>query len=443
MRQPLVQFDTPSAALPSAVDVAIVGGGAAGIAAARALAKRGVSVAVFEKGRVAAEQSSSNWGWCRTLGRDIREAAMAKLSVDLWRTLRSETGVDTGFTETGIVFVTDDPKEMETWERWLNAVKSQGLSARMLSAAEANATHAWQGKPWLGGVCTDTDGYAEPSRAIPLLAKYLAGKGVHILQECAVNELLTEGGRVSGVQTERGPVRAAQVVVAGGVWSSLFCRKHSLALPSLNVLATASRTHRFEMGGSAPVRAPTFSIRPRDDGGVLLARSGRGTIDVVPDILRYGLKFREMYKARRGSMHLSFGRKFFSQAWSEFRYLHLNDPPFERNRVLDPLPDMDLARSAYDEASRSLQGMHPQLLSTAWGGLVDSTPDGVPVVSGVKRWPGLYLSTGFSGHGFGSSLGAGHCLAQLMLDGKSELDLDALSYERLIDGRRLQPTILY
>lgn len=443
MRQPLVQFDTPSATLPSAVDVAIIGGGAAGIATAYALMKRGVSVAVFEKGRVAAEQSSRNWGWVRTLGRDLREAAIAKLSVDLWRTLRADTGVDAGFTETGVVFVTDDPKEMETWQKWLNAVKSQGLSARMLSAAEANATHAWHGKPWIGGIRTDTDGYAEPSRAIPLLAKYLVEKGVRIFQECAVNELLVEGGKVAGVRTEKGTVRAAKVVVAGGVWSSIFCRKHSLALPALNVLATASRTHGFQAGGPAPVRAPTYSLRPRDDGGVLIARSGRGTIDVVPDILRYGLKFREMYKARKGSMHLSFGQKFFSQAWSEFRYLHLNDAPFARHRVMDPVPDMDLARSAYDEAGRTLQGINPQLLSTAWGGLVDSTPDGVPVVSEVKRRPGLYLCTGFSGHGFGSSLGAGQCLAELMVDGKSQLDLEALSYERLVDGRHLQPSLLY
>ena len=61
----------------------------------------------------------------------------------------------------------------------------------------------------------------------------------------------------------------------------------------------------------------------------------------------------------------------------------------------------------------------------------------------MKRLPGLYLCTGFSGHGFSSSMGAGHCLAQLMLDGKSEQDLAPFSYERLTDGRRLNPSILY
>lgn len=443
MQHPLLEIETPSSECPRAVDVAIVGGGAAGIATAHALAKRGVSVAVFEKGAVAAEQSSRNWGWCRTLGRDIRELPMSKLSVDMWRTLRADTGVDAGFTETGVVFVTDDPKEIATWEKWLQVARRHGVDARMLSAREANASHAWQGQPWLGGIRTETDGYAEPSRAIPLLAKYLIGQGVQVFQQCAVNELLVEGGQVTGVLTERGPVRAAKVVLAGGAWSTLFCRKHRLALPMLHVHSSASASRGFDPGGRAPVRAPQFAFRPADGGGLLLAKSGRGTIHVVPDLLRYGLKFRPMYRARKANVSLSFGRSFFAQAWTEFKYLHFDDAPYARRRILDPMPDMALVRQAYVDAGRALGGPAPETVARAWGGVIDNTPDGIPVVSGVKRLPGLYLCTGFSGHGFGSSLGAGQCLAELMLDGKSALDLEAFSYERLTDGRRLQPSLLY
>lgn len=443
MQHPLLEIETSTAGVPAAVDVAIVGGGAAGIATAHALARRGVSVAVFEKGAVAAEQSSRNWGWCRTLGRDIRELPMSKLSVDMWRNLRADTGVDAGFTETGVVFVTDEPKEMATWEKWLQVARKHGVPARMLTAREANASHAWQGQPWLGGIRTESDGYAEPSRAIPLLAKYLIGKGVHVFQRCAVTELLTEGGKVIGVRTEHGDVRASQVVLAGGAWSTLFCRKHRLALPMLHVHSSASASRDFDAGGQAAVRAPRFAFRPGDNGGLVLAKSGRGTIHVVPDLLRYGLKFRQMYRARKANVSVSFGRRFFAQAWAEFRYLHLNDAPYARHRVLDPMPDMELVRQAYVDAGRSLGGVAPDMVAHAWGGVIDNTPDGIPVVSGVKRLPGLYLCTGFSGHGFGSSLAAGQCLAELMLDGKSTLDLAPFSYERLTDGRRLQPSLLY
>lgn len=443
MRHSFLRVETSAGPLPREVDVAIVGAGAAGIATAYALSKRRLSVAVFEKGWVAAEQSSRNWGWCRTLGRDARELPMAKLSVDLWRQVEADTGVDVGFRQTGVVFVTDQASEMATWENWLNSLSHLRPDARLLSASEANASHAWNGTPWIGGIRADTDGFAEPSRAIPALAVHLVRQGVYIFQQCAVTELLRQGESVCGVRTELGEVRARYVVLAGGAWSSLFCRKHGLALPILRVHSSASTSQAFEVGGGAPVRAPNFSLRPREDGQVVLAKSGRGTMHIVPDMLRYGTKFVELYRARKANVNVSFGREFFAQAWMEFRYLRLGKAPFARHRVLDPEPDMTLVESAYRDAGKAIHGVHPRMLAKAWSGVIDNTPDGVPVVSAVKSMPGLYLSTGFSGHGFSSSMGAGESLAQLIADGRSQLDLAPFSYDRLVDNGGLRPSILY
>ncbi|WP_154392686.1 NAD(P)/FAD-dependent oxidoreductase, partial [Bordetella pertussis] len=179
------------------------------------------------------------------------------------------------------------------------------------------------------------------------------------------------------------------------------------------------------------------------EGGLTLAKSGRGTMHVVPDLLRYGMKFRSLYRARKANVRLSIGRQFFAQCWDEFRYFHLDRPPYARHRVLDPGPDMALVRSAYEDAGAVFPGMGSDLIDQAWGGVIDNTPDGIPVISDVARMPGLYLCTGFSGHGFSSSLGAGRCLAQWIARGRSDLSLDAFSYARLVDGRRLQPSILY
>lgn len=443
MRQSFLEVDTTGGLPPSSVEVAIIGAGAAGIATAYALSMLGVSVAVFEKGRVAAEQSSRNWGWCRTLGRDARELPMAKLSVDLWRNVQSETGVDVGFRQTGVVFVTDQPQEMEAWRRWLDSTAHLDVGARLMSADDANASHAWQGRPWIGGIRTETDGYAEPARAIPALAKYLVGQGVGIFQNCAVDELLVEDGVAVGVRTEHGDVRARHVVVAGGAWSSMFCRKHGLPLPILRVHSSASASVGFDTGSIAPVRAPHFSLRPCEDGHVVLAKSGRGTMHIVPDMLRYGTKFFELYRARKANVAVSFGREFFVNAWMEFRYFCLGKAPFSNHRVLDPQPDMALVHSAYRDAGKAMAGVTPEALAFAWGGVIDNTPDGVPVVSAVSQLPGLYLCTGFSGHGFSSSMGAGHCLAQLIVNGKSELDLSPFSYDRLVNKGGLKPSILY
>src|SRR5215218_4621938 len=95
MPAPLLQIET-TPALAASADVVVIGGGIIGVFAAYYLARRGVQVAVLEKGRVGAEQSSRNWGWCRQQNRDARELPIATKSLDLWEQF-AESGEDTGF----------------------------------------------------------------------------------------------------------------------------------------------------------------------------------------------------------------------------------------------------------------------------------------------------------------------------------------------------------
>src|SRR5215469_8791312 len=102
--------------LPEAADVVVIGAGMAGSAAAYALAKKGLSVALLDKGRVAGEQTSRNWGWCRQQHRDLRELPLAQKSLQIWEKLASELGVDAGFRRTGLVYVTTKPGDLARWE---------------------------------------------------------------------------------------------------------------------------------------------------------------------------------------------------------------------------------------------------------------------------------------------------------------------------------------
>ncbi|XNV45005.1 FAD-dependent oxidoreductase [Bordetella pertussis] len=215
-------------------------------------------------------------------------------------------------------------------------------------------------------------------------------------------------------------------------------------MPILQVafLGLAQQAVRHRRGGRRQ-RATHFSFRHREDGGLTLAKSGRGTMHVVPDLLRYGMKFRSLYRARKANVRLSIGRQFFAQCWDEFRYFHLDRPPYARHRVLDPGPDMALVRSAYEDAGAVFPGMGSDLIDQAWAASSTTRQTASPSFPTWPGLPGLYLCTGFSGHGFSSSLGAGRCLAQWIARGRSDLSLDAFSYARLVDGRRLQPSILY
>jgi glycine/D-amino acid oxidase-like deaminating enzyme len=85
----LVQSDTE---LPERVRVVVIGGGIIGVTTALFLAEKGYSVALCEKGQIGGEQSSRNWGWCRTMGRDFSEIPLAMESLRLWRGMNERTG---------------------------------------------------------------------------------------------------------------------------------------------------------------------------------------------------------------------------------------------------------------------------------------------------------------------------------------------------------------
>ncbi|TJW86924.1 MAG: FAD-binding oxidoreductase, partial [Mesorhizobium sp.] len=104
MRAPLQQIET-SGQLPQSADAVVIGGGIVGVFAAYYLARRGMKVALIEKGRIGAEQSSRNWGWCRQQNRDSRELPMATHSLDLWERFAAETGEDTGFRRCGLLYL--------------------------------------------------------------------------------------------------------------------------------------------------------------------------------------------------------------------------------------------------------------------------------------------------------------------------------------------------
>ena len=73
-------------------------------------------------------------------------------------------------------------------------------------------------------------------------------------------------------------------------------------------------------------------------------------------------------------------------------------------------------------------------VATAWGGWIDNTPDGVPVISPVEKLPGFFLATGFSGHGFGIGPAAGRLAADMVAGDRPLVDLHPFRYARLVDG---------
>src|SRR5262249_8884668 len=102
------------------VDVVIVGGGIIGTSRALFLARKGVSVALCEKGHMAHEQSSRNWGWCRKMARDPRELPLAIESLRIWEGMNEMVEAETGFRTSGIMYLAETQADLARFEDWLD-----------------------------------------------------------------------------------------------------------------------------------------------------------------------------------------------------------------------------------------------------------------------------------------------------------------------------------
>jgi glycine/D-amino acid oxidase-like deaminating enzyme len=436
---PLVEKVAGDERLPARADVVVIGGGIAGVSAAYFLAKKGHSVALLEKGLIAAEQSSRNWGWCRQQNRDKGELPLIKHAMTLWDTMNAEIGADLTFRRTGLVYVTRDPAELATWEAWCDMARDYQVGSRMLTAEEARAmTPGNTARDWIGGVYSPQDGRAEPTQAAPRLATAARALGVTLHQQTAVRGLETTGGRISGVVTERGRIATSTVLCAAGAWASMFCRRHGIDLPQAGVRSTVFRTTPGATVTEGGLVTPEMILTPLPDGGYIIAAQDRGTVEVTPQGLRYARAFWPTYRSRSKHLKTRIGRSFLQGPEALNGQWAFDRPTvMEQVRVLAPKPDQAIVAPAL----RTLAAAYPALaglrMARIWSGWIDSTPDAVPVISAIDRLPGFFVSAGFSGHGFGIGPAAGRLAADLVAGDAPVVDPEPFRYNRLVDGTRL------
>ncbi|MBL6457150.1 FAD-binding oxidoreductase [Belnapia sp. T6] len=427
--------------LPAEVDVAIIGGGIAGVTAAYFLAKAGQRVALLEKGVIAGEQSSRNWGWCRVQNRDEREIPVMLRSMELWDSLPKEAGIDLGFRRTGLIYATRSESELETWRQWVEMARGYQFHSRILSAEEARAMVPGTAKDWVGGIHSPHDGMASPRKAAPAIATAARRLGASIHQRCAVRGLDIEGGRIAGVITEHGRLRAPQVLLAGGAWSSMMLRRHGLDLPQSSIRSTVFATEPAPEITPGGLYTSDITVGRREDGSYIIAANNRGQIEITPQGLRYARKFWPTLVARRKMVKFGIGESFFRGPQAAKGRWRMDQPTIfeaEDMRTLDPTPKQGVAEPALKQLAASYPALSGVKMGQIWGGWIDSTPDAVPVIAPVGALPGLYLSTGYSGHGFGIGPGAGQLAADIVLGRTPAVDPKPFRYERLIDGSRIQ-----
>jgi glycine/D-amino acid oxidase-like deaminating enzyme len=425
--------------LPSRTEVVVIGAGIIGVSAALTLAERGIPTVLCEKGEVGAEQSSRNWGFCRTALRDPREIALSVEAQRLWVGMDERIGESTGFTLAGTIFPCNTEAEVAAKEKWLEHARPYQLDSRMLGPDEIARVLPGNAHNWRGALYTASDGRAEPQAAAPAMARAARRMGATVMTNCAVRGIETQGGKVAAVVTEKGRIACQAVILAGGAWSRLFSGNLGIDLPQLMVTASAMRTEPLAGGPEAAIGTSEYGMRKRADGGYTIAKRNTNISDITPDSFRLFFQFLPAFRANRQYLRLRFGKRFFDELKRPRRWSLDSVTPFEQMRILDPAPSMPALNSLKAIVSRDFPVFRDMKIAATWGGLIDSTPDVIPVISPVEKVPGFVIATGFSGHGFGIGPAAGRLAADLATAHMPLVDPREFRLSRFTDGSNPRP----
>ena len=432
-----IQF---TASLPQQTDVVIIGGGIIGVMTAWFLAKQGIKSVICEKGRVAGEQSSRNWGWIRQQGRDPDELPIMIEAGRIWQTLSKECGEDLGYKQSGVLYLGDKEKDTAGFEDWLTYAKAHGLDTKMLSSGEVGVMVPGNQAKWTSGLWTPSDARAEPWVAVPALARHAVRMGVTIIEDCAVRALDAQTGKIAGVITEKGRINCGQIVVAGGAWSSLFLRNHGIEIPQLSVRATVAATTPMPLIFEGATADSNFAFRRRQDGGYTLALGAAHDIFIGPDAFRRLPKFMsQLMKNPFGTRYLPAAPRDYPDAWNtKRRWSGDQTSPFEAIRILNPAPNMKSVAKMQNHFAAAFPALGRPEIKVAWAGLIDTMPDIVPVLDRAPSIEGLVIATGMCGHGFGIGPGIGRVVADLVAGKPTGHDLSRFRFSRFSDGSKIK-----
>ena len=132
---------------------------------------------------------------------------------------------------------------------------------------------------------------------------------------------------------------------------------------------------------------------------------------MTPSTLRFGTQFVRALMMDARSMRLSLGREFLDELATPTKWSLDRESPFEKCRVLDPKPNPKILRRIRTQFDATFPELAGTPIVESWAGMIETTPDVVPVIDEAPDLPGFHIATGFSGHGFGIGPGAGKAIA--------------------------------
>ena len=425
----------PEQPLEPSADVVVIGGGIVGCASALRLAQRGVLVLLLEKGRIAGEQSSRAWGFVRQQDRDPAELPLMVAGNRIWRELEGELGADVEWNPGGILALARTEEDLAHYEARARLEQAAGADSRMLTPAQVSALLPQLALPVRGGLHTPSDGHAHPGKATRALAAGAVRAGAVLRHHCAVEGFLREGGRLAGVVTSLGTVRADTVLCAAGVHSAQLGRMLGLALPVRSVRSTVCETEPVARFTELAVRGLDVAFRQSRSGSLWLGRvsAGSADYDLTLESFRHLRWFLPNFLRNRKMLRLHVGRPLLQDVARALPGTRAHRHPFAHTVDAEPRPNAATAEANRQAFMRHFPALGEVRIARTWAGIIDTLPDLIPVL-GATPVPGFLFATGFSGHGFAMGPIVGRLMAELICDGRPSLDLHPLRFSRFAEG---------
>jgi sarcosine oxidase subunit beta len=394
--------------IPDRASTVIVGGGIVGVATAFFLAERGeTDVVVLEQATLGSGTTKGGLGGIRHQFVDELDVRLSQLATEFWRDFSAFTSSAHEFEQNGYLFLAETDEGLAALRDAMPLYRKLGVEVEMVGREViSKLVPGIRTDDLKGGRVGARDGYGTPVDALAGFAAAAALEGVRLVEGVRADALLVENGRVIGVRTSEGEIRADRVLLATGAWTA-------------------------PLAATAGVRVPIWPYRR----SIMEAAGPFPTLARIPLVIEVesGFHFRPYSKnggaAQRFAMpNLTAGgavEKGPAAAPDTF------DAPSDALAVPPELEPWIRTRGA-----RRMEAFADLRITDRWSCNYEMTPDDHPIVGGVPGTPGLYIAAGFSGHGFMHAPATAQLVVEEMLDGKATaLDITDLSIERFRTGR--------
>ena len=382
--------------VPSGARAVIIGGGVVGCSIAYHLGKLGWrDVVLLERKQLTCGTTWHAAGLIAQLRATQNMTRLAKYSQELYFGLEAETGVATGFKRNGSITVALTDERMEELRRSAAMARAFGVEIDEITPGDiASRYPGLMTDDVVGGVWLPKDGQADPVNITQALAKGARNFGASILQGVKVTGVNQANGRVTGVETDHGPINADYVVNAGGMWGREIGAMAGVAVP------LHACEHFYIVTEAMTGLTPNLPVLR------------------VPDECAY-------YKEDAGKILLG-AFEPNSKPWG----MEGIPEDFE----FDSLPeDFDHFEPILEKAVERFPMLASAGIQTFFNGPESFTPDDRYVLGEAPELGNFFVAAGFNSVGIQSAGGAGMVLADWMDRGEAPIDLWD------VDIRRMQP----